>query len=32
VREHDVRVLAESMVKSQDSDINELRAILTRLG
>jgi uncharacterized protein (DUF305 family) len=30
--EHDVRVLAESMVKSQESDVNELHAILTRLG
>jgi uncharacterized protein (DUF305 family) len=30
--EHDVRVLAESMAKGQESDVNELRAILTRLG
>jgi uncharacterized protein (DUF305 family) len=30
--EHDVRVLAHSMVTGQQSDINELRAILTRLG
>jgi uncharacterized protein (DUF305 family) len=31
-REHDVRVLAESMIKSQNSDINELQAVLDRLG
>jgi uncharacterized protein (DUF305 family) len=30
--EHAVRVLAESMLKSQNSDINELRTILDRLG
>lgn len=30
--EQDVRVLAQSMVKSQQSDINELQAILARLG
>jgi uncharacterized protein (DUF305 family) len=32
VSEHAVRVLAQSMVTSQQSDINELRAILARLG
>jgi uncharacterized protein (DUF305 family) len=32
VSEHDVRVLAQSMVKSQQSDIDELRGILARLG
>jgi uncharacterized protein (DUF305 family) len=32
VKDHDVKVLATSMVASQQSDINELQAILTRLG
>jgi len=32
VSEQAVRVLAESMLKSQNSDINELRTILDRLG
>jgi uncharacterized protein (DUF305 family) len=32
VKEHDVKVLATSMLASQQSDINELRAIVTRLG
>jgi uncharacterized protein (DUF305 family) len=32
VSEHDVRVLAQSMVKGQQSDINELQAILARKG
>lgn len=30
--EHDVKVLAQSMVTGQQSDINELRGILARLG
>jgi len=32
VREHGVRVLAQSMLTGQQSEIDELRAVLTRLG